>query len=76
MYKVISSEAKTDSGKNIIFYGIKSKEIEFPDLSTDKKSVKRLCKLCNKHKIKDEQLLYVIEDFLCSNTGLSTIFTR
>ena len=76
MYKVVSFLTTLDSGKKITVYGIESKEAKYCDLGTNRKSIKKLCRLCNKYKIKEPQLKYIIEDFLCSDAGLPSIFTR
>lgn len=64
MYKIVSTSTSLDNGEITRFYGIKSKDGKYFELSTNRKSVKKLCRLCNKHKIKEPQLKYIIEDFL------------
>lgn len=71
MYEIITVTRTCDSGKALTFYGIKSDKIYYPDLSNNLEEIIRLCHLCNKLKIDESQILYVIDDFLNSQSGLA-----
>ena len=76
MYKIITVIKTDENNKEIIFYGIESSNVCYPDLTTDYNAIDCLCKLCNKYEIDAFQLKYIIEDFLNSNSWLSSIFPR
>ena len=71
MYKIVSISKDINSGKTVIFYGIKSEKVCFPDLSSDKEAVENLCRQCNALKIDEAQIFYIIDDFINSKSGLA-----
>lgn len=75
MYKTVSIVKIANSGKSIKFYGIKSNKTYYPDLSSDKEEVDKLCRLCNELQIDDKQIQYVIDDFLNSKSRLAPELT-
>ncbi|MBQ9985034.1 MAG: hypothetical protein IJP38_01880 [Oscillospiraceae bacterium] len=55
--------------KLIVTYGIAAVKngeiaIAFPDISSSKSKIKKLCQLCNENKLSPEQLYDIIEDFI------------
>lgn len=64
MYKINVTDARNDNGLYIKSYGIESEKISFKDLTLNKEKAEKLCNMCNKYNIDENQIEYVIEDFL------------
>lgn len=69
-YKLIKEDLSHPDIGNYTTYGIavydnKSLIRKISDVSTDKRGVRKLCRLCNRLRLDLEQLADVIEDFLC-----------
>jgi len=67
VYKVNKCILIDEKGKRVEAYGIQSKKYIFRALACNKEKVELLCNLCNRLDLPEEQLIYVVEDFIQSN---------
>lgn len=68
LYELIISKCKTDGAEGATVYGIKYSncEVDFmiADINANKDVVVHLIELLNRGKVTQDQLLYIIEDYI------------
>jgi len=66
-YRLIHSVISDPEGRAHDTFGIKGKGEKIEDISLDKKSIKKLVRIFNRHKLEPGHLKDGVEDFLLKN---------
>lgn len=67
MYK-LNTIKRVVGEKEIVFYGIESEDVNYPDISSNKDKMENLCNLCNSLDVDSRQIKDIIDDLLASHS--------